>query len=59
MGPALNRFGSMGPQSAARASDVHSPHPTLGVAGAGGAADRDRRRDAVDFGRGQMDPHRA
>src|ERR1700751_2862663 len=39
----------------APASNVHAPHAAFGIAGAGSRADRDRRGDAVDVGRGQ--PH--
>src|ERR1700730_8815269 len=43
----------------APASNVHAPHATFGITGAGGGADRDRRGDAVDLGRGQMHVERA
>src|SRR3984893_2802354 len=43
----------------APASNVHAAHPALGIAGAGGGADRDRRGDAVDLGRGRMHVERA
>jgi hypothetical protein len=38
----------------APASNVHAPHAAFGITGASGGADRDRRGDAVDIGRGQM-----
>src|SRR3984893_13389600 len=44
---------------AAPASNAHAPHATFGITGAGGGADRDRRGDAVDLGRGQMHVERA
>src|SRR3984893_8908411 len=43
----------------APASNVHAPHATFGIAGAGGGADPDRRRDAGDLGRGHARLERA